>query len=321
MNQLQTIPQDSDGHFLGVIPRTQWDVAELTVYAHQMTADPAKLPARSTKLFPYTSRVKNQGNQGSCTGQGATAAAEIHARQNGILDYEGSEAYAYSEIRRLSNPAWVDSDSGGYVNRAGDVAAAGICEERFMPYNENDFRTRPNSDAYANALQRDYVLRHEPIVTGDKVLQVKAALEAGNPVLLAFAVHHSFRRTPQNHGVMPLDKDGIEGYHLVYANGYSDYAMAGAPNGGLFLPNSWDESWTTNFWDSEMRPGWFFCPYEAVADPQLFFEHRVIVRASVTPPPPPPNPDPPTPPPTPTQDYVLYNEAVQAIQNLTKRRF
>jgi len=312
------VPQDQEGHYLGLLTRDHYDPKELTVYAHSSTVDPLKLPARSTKLFQFTSAVKNQGKQGSCTGMAATACAEIHARQNGFVDYEGSEAYAYSEIRRLSNPAWVDVDSGGYPNRAGDVACAGICEERFMPYNENDFRTRPSAAATANALTRDYALRHEPIVSGDKVLQMKAALENLHPILLAIAINKSFNRIPQNNGVMPLDKDGIQGYHLVYANGYSDYALPGAPNGGFFVPNSWD-GWTYNFADTEMKPGWFFMPFEAIQDPQLVVDApRVIVRANVLPPQPPgPNP----PPPPVGQDYLLASEVENAIKGLTRRRF
>lgn len=261
------------------------------------------LPARMTQLFPYVPKVKNQGNQGSCTGQATTGAAETLAAIQGI-PFEGSEAYTYFMARQLSGLD-TNQDTGAYVNRAADVAAQGICSEAMMPYNPADFRTAPNEAAKADALKNDYVLRHEPILQGDKVLQVKQALANGSPVLAGFAVHRSFARTPGRHGLMPLDQDGLQGYHLVYLVGYSDSRMTtGAPNGYFFAVNSWDESWTPTLADGDARPGWFLVPYEAIDT--LFFELRALVIQRV---------EPPTPPP-PVRDLIDREAAIAAIRAL-----
>lgn len=98
-------------------------------------------------IFPA---IKDQGAEGSCTGQATSSLlSHLYARVGkGMPAF--SAAFAYYLSRALHG--WQNQDSGAY--EADELASGvqnGICYESFMPYVAGQFTTAPSADAYADA--------------------------------------------------------------------------------------------------------------------------------------------------------------------------
>lgn len=206
---------------------------------------PSVLPGEF--VSPIKVPVYDQGNTGSCTGNGGVLCFRnefIELTRNYDLDF--SRLFLYYNTREIEGT--VDEDSGAYIR---DVFKAlnkkGLCEEKYFPYIESTFRNKPTEEAYKNALNY-LTVRYASVPKN--VLQIKQTIYSGSLVEFGFLVYSSFLGSwEKTTGDMPIPKKGerIEGGHAVTIVGWSDAKQA------FYIQNSWGTGWG--------KDGYFWMPY------------------------------------------------------------
>lgn len=211
-------------------------------------------------LRTYASPIENQGNLGSCTGNAIAGLIELIDRKNN-KNIDVSRLFIYYQERLLEGT--VNFDSGAYI-RDGikSVYTNGAPLETYWPYNISKFTQRPSTAAYSDALKRK--------VTGyqrcTNYAAVKAAIAAGNPVVIGFTVYESFEGTVNNNtGMMPYPNvrtESILGGHAVALVGYND------STGRFIARNSWGTSWGDR--------GYFYMPYQVIQNVNMSSDFWLI---------------------------------------------
>ena len=219
---------------------------------HLYTPTIAKLPA-SVDLRLTCSPIEDQGNLGSCTGNAIAGAIELVDRKNRkMLDV--SRLFIYYEERVLEGS--VSYDAGAYIRDGLKVVnKKGAPLESLWPYNINQFAVQPSTAAYTDAAKRK--------VTGYQkcanFTAVKAALAAGNPVVIGFDVYESFETVAvARTGMMPypnVAREELLGGHAVCLVGYKD------SNQRFIARNSWGTSWGDK--------GYFYMPYQVIQNTSM----------------------------------------------------
>lgn len=210
-------------------------------------------PPKTVDMRLTCSAIENQGNLGSCTGNAIAGAIELVDRKN-KKQLDVSRLFIYYEERVLEGTvAW---DTGAYIRDGLKVVnKKGAPLESLWPYNINQFTVQPSTAAYADALRRK--------VTGYQrcadFAAVKAALAAGNPVVIGFDVYSSFETlTVAKTGQMPypnVNTEELLGGHAVCLVGYNDTTQK------FIARNSWGTSWGDK--------GYFYMPYRVIQNPAM----------------------------------------------------
>jgi len=223
------------------------------LYAAPLLALPRGLPAKvdlRTKCPP----VYDQGQLGSCTGNGIAAAIQFDQKKLRKKAFVPSRLFIYYNERVMENT--VNSDAGAQV-RDGikSVAALGAPPETDWPYHIDKFTERPSAKAYSDA-KRDLVSSYMRVA--QSLPQMKGCLAAGYPFVFGFTVYEAFESAAvAKSGVlsMPGPNEQMVGGHCVVAVGYND------ANRVFMIRNSWGNRWGMK--------GYFTMPYEYLLDPHL----------------------------------------------------
>ena len=173
----------------------------------------------------------DQGNGGTCTGQGERRAAEFLEIKTGA-PRQVSALFPYWNARDDQS-----EDSGSSVRdimKAG--ANAGLCSELLWPYNTANICVRPPDEAFVEG-KRYLALKYTASQSLD---EVRAVIAHGYPVVFGTAVYPSFMDAPG--GVIPhptADEiaNGPLGFHCMVLGAYD--TVAGTFSGY----NSWGEGW------------------------------------------------------------------------------
>ena len=219
---------------------------------HLYTPTVAKLPT-SVDMRLTCSAIEDQGNLGSCTGNAIAGAIELVDRKNRkMLDV--SRLFIYYEERVLEGS--VSYDAGAYIRDGLKVVnKKGAPLESLWPYNIDQFTVQPSANAYADALTRK-VTSYQKCTNFNAV---KAALAAGNPVIVGFDVYASFETVAvARTGIMPYPnvlKEQYLGGHAVCLVGYKDSTQQ------FIARNSWGTSWGVN--------GYFYMPYRVIQNTSM----------------------------------------------------
>jgi C1A family cysteine protease len=228
-------------------------------------APPTALPpATKVDLRQWCSVVNDQGSLGSCTAEAITSAIELVLKRENRLT-ELSRLFVYYQERLLEGT--VQTDSGAYL-RSGIKACAtlGASAESLWQYNIRMFTVKPPTAAYLDALKRKITL-YERCTTLDNV---RAALALGKPVVVSFLVYSSFMTTTvRRTGMMPYPNKRLEpllGGHAVCLVGYDDSRRV------FIAKNSWGTSWGDR--------GYFYMPYQVIADPLMGYDYWAITAAA-----------------------------------------
>ena len=181
--------------------------------------------------------VYDQGQLGSCTGNGVAGVLQFDALKEGLADTSTpSRLFIYYNERVIEGT--VASDAGAQI-RDGikTVASTGACDETMWPYDITKFALKPPAACYKAAKGQQAIVYSR---VGQTLPQMKGCLASGYPIVFGFTVYDSFE-SPQvaSTGVVPMPGagEGVLGGHCVVAGGYDD---AGAC---FTIRNSWGNGW------------------------------------------------------------------------------
>ena len=211
--------------------------------------------------------VRNQGGRGTCVGHACAAVAEAMSAKKHGRRANFSPQFVYYQSKQLDG---LPNDDGTFAATAmPTIVAAGVCAERYWPY-EPDFRPADLTHGAPSALARKDALRH---VIGQAVhvderdtAAIQSHLDEGFPVEISVPVYRNWSQNPTTSltGVipMPLPQSPLDGGHAMCIVGYGyDTDIAG---GWYFvLRNSWGKQWASS---SPIAPGHGVMPF-------LYVEH------------------------------------------------
>ncbi len=196
--------------------------------------------------------IKDQGEEGSCTGHAFSSAREWIARKYEKTSPVLSPQCLYAEELLASND--FPMDEGAMPRTACQVLTAlGCCETALYPYVAGRI-TKPTPAQIANALQYKTGAYHRIGGVSDFLCCLADATPW--PVLVGFTVYDSFMSDQvAESGIMPVPKSGEQqqGGHEVLCLGY-DFAKQLA-----LVQNSWGDDWG--------QRGYFWMPLEVIASP------------------------------------------------------
>lgn len=240
-------------HRYGYLP----DKEDKRDYLFRAVQKAEQLP-RFVDLRPYCSKVRDQGELGSCTGFAMSYLREFMERKNLPASswiqkllfrmYLLSPLFLYYQERVLEGT--VNQDSGAEIRDGMKVLATmGVCREYKHPYIPLLFMNEPNKYAVRNALLYKITV-YSRINT---LMDIKSALAQKHGVVFGFYVYESFDTDEvADNGIMPMPERGeqILGGHAVFVCGYNDDTQR------LLIKNSWGQEWG--------QAGYFEMPYTFV---------------------------------------------------------
>lgn len=219
------------------------------LYSH---ASSTPLPKR-VDLSPGCSPVENQGQLGSCTGNGLVGVMEFLEKKSGAKVVDLSRLFVYFNERNMEGT--VNQDAGANIrDGVKTLAKFGVCAEALWPYDVAKFKQKPSDSCYVEAKTRT-ISQYSRITSLDGM---KHCLAEGYPIVMGFTVFESFEsEAVAKTGVvaMPLPGEKCLGGHCVVAVGYDEDAQT------ILCRNSWGESWG--------QKGYFTLPYGYITNPKL----------------------------------------------------
>jgi len=222
-------------------------------YAAPLIRFPHGLPP-SVDLRKGCPPVYDQGQLGSCTGNGIAGAIEFDQIKENKKVFAPSRLFIYYNERVMEGT--VNQDAGAQV-RDGikSVATIGAPPEKDWPYNIRKFATKPPDKAYADA-KLDLVASYARVA--QDLTQMQGCLAEGYPFVFGFTVYDSFESAPvAKSGIvpMPAPDESVLGGHCVVAVGYDNSKRF------FTIRNSWGTSWGD--------AGYGYMPYEYLITPRL----------------------------------------------------
>ncbi|TQF73632.1 C1 family peptidase [Rhodococcus spelaei] len=238
---------------------------------HVYAAPPAILGEMPAKVDLSTDcpPVYDQGQLGSCTGNGIAAALQFDAMKQKLPDQSTpSRLFIYYNERALEGT--VNQDAGAQI-RDGikTVNSDGACPETEWPYNVEAFATKPPDSCYADAAKFRAIGYSRVART---LPQMKGCLAAGYPIVFGFTVYESFESGQvATTGEVPMPGAGeqVLGGHCVVAVGYDDSTSQ------FLIRNSWGPGWG--------QKGYATMPYAYLLSPGLssdFWTIRTVSAAT-----------------------------------------
>lgn len=207
--------------------------------------------------------VYDQGQLGSCTGNGIAGAIEYDMAAQKLDVWAPSRLWIYYYERVLEGT--VDQDAGAAIRDGFKVINnKGFCSEKTWPYDISQFTVQPNADAQKEA-SVDRVLKYQRVDQTFNAL--KGVLAHGHPIVFGISVYESFESDAVNStGIVPMPAatEQLLGGHCIVLVGYDD-------NKQLFtFRNSWGTGWADN--------GFGYLPYAYVINPNLASDFWIVLN-------------------------------------------
>lgn len=224
----------------------------------------SKILPKKVDLRKFCSKVEDQGDLGSCTGNAIVGALEYLENKNNRVFADLSRLFIYYNERALEGT--INEDSGAEI-RTGikSIAANGVCTEAIWPYNIRKFTTKPTLRAYKEASTRR-ITSYQRLIS---LTDMKSCLAKGFPFVFGFLVYSGFESDEvANTGILniPLESEELVGGHAVLAVGYDD------TTGRFIIRNSWGENWG--------QKGYFTMPYEYITNQNLADDFWMIMSGT-----------------------------------------
>jgi C1A family cysteine protease len=188
--------------------------------------------------------VYNQGQLGSCTGNGVAAVLEHTESKQGEGSVTPSRLFIYYNERVIEGT--VDQDSGAQIRDGIKVVATdGAPPETDWPYDITQFTVKPPTSVYEAAKQHEAIayLRVEPGAAGSPL---RTPIQEGLPVVFGFSVPAMFESPSWDPATqyLPLPATGEKsiGGHCVVVVGW-DFSLERFPVNVFEIRNSWGPEW------------------------------------------------------------------------------
>jgi hypothetical protein len=214
--------------FVSGVTKSPKDKRDLNV---KLFLSAEKLPAEISYRSMMTA-IRNQGQEGACTGFAATYLKEYQEKMDYGQFIALSPRFAYEESKRISG-----SKEGSTMKATAQALInKGICEDSYWPY--MPLGTYPAKvGAYQNAERFKVQAKYTRIT---KESQLKAALVQYGPILTGVTVSKNWYRQKNGHIPNPtfMEKmQGVLGGHAITVVGYSDKTQE------YCFINSWGADW------------------------------------------------------------------------------
>lgn len=200
---------------------------------------PAVFSLREQMPPPY-----DQGDLGSCTGNGIARVLQFDRIKQGLMNWTPSRLQIYYGERQMEGT--VGQDSGAQIRDGiSYVAKSGACPETMWPYDPAKFTEMPSPAAMAEAKKHPAILYGRVDISK---LAIQQCIAGGFPVVFGFTVYEGFESDAvAKTGKVSMPKKGeqIVGGHCVVAAGYD--------KSGVWCCNSWGTDWG--------NAGWFHLPW------------------------------------------------------------
>jgi C1A family cysteine protease len=223
------------------------------LYSAPLFRFPQGLPT-AVDLRPECPPVYDQGQLGSCTGNGIAGAVEFDQKKQGTTEYTPSRLFIYYNERVIEGT--VSQDAGAQIRDGIKVVVKlGAPPEGDWPYDIAEFAKKPPTTAYADA-KKDIVSSYARVA--QDLTQMRGCLASGFPFVFGFTVYDSFEsQQVAQTGIVPMPSSGesVLGGHCVVAVGYDDSERH------FVIRNSWGTGWGLQ--------GYCFMPYEYLMSPHL----------------------------------------------------
>jgi Papain family cysteine protease len=208
--------------------------------------------AQHVDLLEWGGPIKDQGDEGSCTGHAFSSAREWINRK-----YEKGSVVLSPQclyVEELIVSGQFPNDAGA-MPRTGCQAltAKGCCEASLYPYVAGQF-TVPTAEQAANALKYKTGAYHRLASITDVLCCL--ADPTPWPVTVGFTVYESFMsQQVADSGIMPIPQPGEQeqGGHEVLCLGYDQTKQL------ALIQNSWGDGWG--------QKGYFWMPFETISSP------------------------------------------------------
>ena len=224
---------------------------QFPMYAARVEA--AALPP-SVDLRPECPPVYDQGQLGSCTGNGWAGAVEFLQMKQGLTAFTPSRLFIYYNERVADND--VNTDAGAAISDGAHVVSTqGAPPETDWPYDIAAFAEKPPQRAFDDGLKHLTVQVQQ---VQQDLTSMKEVLADGLPIVIGFVVYQSFESDAvTNTGVVPMPGHHEKklGGHCVVVVGYDDSQSR------FILRNSWGTGWGMQ--------GYFTMPYAYLTNPRL----------------------------------------------------
>ena len=213
---------------------------------------PKEIKEKSVSLKEYFTKVKDQGQIGTCTVFAISSIYEYILKRNSEEETDLSESFVYYNVRHLEGKELEDTGSS-FQDVIASIGEQGICTESLHPYTRS-LSDIPSDEAYLDGEKRRITKAMNVNVALD---DIRSAIQEGYPVAISLKIFDSFNATT-GFVKRPTDEeiDSADfGYHAMVVVGYSDDAKF------FLVRNSWGE----HFGDK----GYCYIPYSYISDPEL----------------------------------------------------
>ncbi|HWY19121.1 MAG TPA: C1 family peptidase [Solirubrobacteraceae bacterium] len=195
--------------------------------------------------------VYDQGQLGSCTGNGVAAVLERTEIKQGDAPVTPSRLFIYYNERVIEGT--VGQDSGAQIRDGIKVVASeGAPPEPIWPYDIARFAEKPSAEAYERA--RSYeAIQYLRVLPGEAGSPIRSPINEGLPVVFGFSVPALFESATWRPATqyLPLPAAGEEsiGGHCVVVVGW-DFSLKKFPVNVFEIRNSWGPGWGDegHFW-------------------------------------------------------------------------
>jgi C1A family cysteine protease len=199
--------------------------------------------------------IFNQGDLGSCTGNGCSKTHQFARATDSLPALIPSRLFIYYNERVIEHTT--RHDAGAQIRDGLKVLATlGAPDEQMWPYDIAKFTHKPPAKAY-KAATLDQAIEYYR-VDNSQLDQLRACLADGYPVVFGFTVYASFEsQEVARTGVVPMPgkDEQVLGGHCTVLVGFDDHARR------FTALNSWGENWGDH--------GYFTMPYDYLTNTDL----------------------------------------------------
>lgn len=256
------------GAHRSILDVRDFDIKRFRAYLASISAPiPTKLPP-STNNRQFCGPVRDQGDEGSCTGHAGRGmriflANKFQGNANAV-DFSPADIYYLS---RQMDGSLTDGDCGSTGRTVVRVLNQfGASPEGDDPYVAGQISTPPSAQALTDGLKYKSGAYHGLMSVAD----MKSCHASGYAFIVGFTVYNSFEGSEiAQTGLMPVpDKanEQVLGGHEVLFVDYDDTVeCTGAIAPGAFLvQNSWGTGWA--------KEGFFWFPYQCASDQDVLMD-------------------------------------------------